>query len=98
MLEEQNGLHAATPKQMGLAAAGAPSPVIIAVGSGECAGVLLLRRRDGLEILARPRHGWAWLVDVPLVLDLGGLQRLDRIHLVHELMVPVTKIAWSRLE
>src|SRR6185295_13629545 len=36
-------------------------------------------RRDALKILARSRHGAKGLVDVPLILHVGGLLGADRI-------------------
>jgi len=43
-------------------------PIMGADGSDKGAGVLLLGRRDDLEVLIRARHRRARLVDVPLVL------------------------------
>ena len=43
-------------------------PIMGADGSDKGAGVLLLGRRNDLEVLIRARHRRARLVDVPLVL------------------------------
>src|SRR5262245_3941344 len=67
-------------------------------GSSEGAGVLLLGRGDGFEVLVWTGHRWARAIDVPLVFQLGSLERLHRVHFMHELVVPGPEISRTRLE
>src|ERR1043166_10297183 len=55
-----------------------------------------LRRRDDLEIVAWRRHGAERVVDVPLVLHLGGVLGAHRVHLHHHLVVVGAEIALAR--
>src|SRR4051794_11450386 len=64
--------------------------------SSHLAGIVL-RRRDDFQIVARPWHGAERIVDVPLVLHLGGLLGADRIHLHHHLVVVGAEITLARL-
>ena len=56
------------------------------------------RRRDHLEALVRGRHRRRQREQVPLVLDLGRRLEADRVHLLHQLVIPVAVIAFARLQ
>src|SRR5262245_16059665 len=77
---------------------GAMPPLTNLAGSSEGAGVFLFGRGDGLEILVCGGHRWTGPIDVPLIFQLGGLQRLHRVHFMHQLVVPGPEVAGPRLE
>src|ERR1700737_4442797 len=65
------------------------------------------RERAAVLFLGRGNHfqgligTWYWRArgeDVPLVFDLVGRQRGDRVHLMHQLMIRGAEIALPRLE
>src|SRR5580704_12755064 len=64
----------------------------------ESAAVLLPGRSDHFQILIGTRYRRARGEDVPLVFDLVGGQRGDRIHLMHQLMIRCAEVTLPRLE
>src|SRR5258706_2083295 len=64
----------------------------------ESAAVLFLGGGDRFQIFVGTRHRRARGEDVPLILDLVGGQRRDRIHFVHQLMIRGAEVALPRLQ
>src|SRR5258705_13697569 len=64
----------------------------------ESAAVLFLGGGDRFQIFVGTRYRWARGEDVPLIFDLVGGQRRDRIHFVHQLMIRAAEVAFPRLQ